>query len=403
MQSFQERIPEFLAPVIAGERLAAFASADAQWLTGLTSQDIYDDVDTNIEVNLLAAEYFGSPGGGATWDLYNFEARALGQKVSFSEYGMPDIDYTDPLCKGEDDLDKLRWPTANPLEAGRYPLVMKANDLIHKYIGSDPAMFNTTVSSFSLAVELFSFAGFMKIIKQQPELAHEIMRRIVTDIQLPLVQAVAERYPGILFKQSDAWEMLPNISPKIQYEFVWPYYDMLRQVTQDLDVSVMWWSTYGEASMPDAAAYLKEKLKYNGVISYTGTEDVPREIYVQVANELDVPLFVIASPPPGSSPSDIIEHYRGLIRDFRIPAKHFTTFGAGSGYGEPWESTLASYAAVQAFYVNPCPTPDELDKIDVIIQDMPVSFGDFVRAKAAENPDGYTYKWLDRARFLGER
>ena len=403
MKSYKERIPEFLAPVMAGERLAVFPGADVQWMAGIKSDVLYNDVDVNVEINLLAAEYFGAPGGGATWDLYNFEARALGQSVKTSEYGMPDIDYTDPLCKGEADLDKIKWPTKDPLDAGRYPLVIRANELFEKYIGSKPTMFNTIVSSFSLAVELFSFPGFMKIIKKQPDLAHEIMRKIVNDIQVPLARAVANKYPGILFKQSDAWEMLPNISPKIEREFVWPYYDMFREAVKDVNVIVMWWSTYGEASMPDPAAYMKEKIKYSGVVSYTGTEAVPREVYVQVSNECDVPMFVIATPPMNASAKEIIEYNRGLVRDFRIPAKNYLAFGLGAQYGATMEAILATRASGKAFSINPCPTLEELEKIDVVIEEMPQTFGDFVRAKAKENPDGYTFKWLDQAKFFGER
>jgi hypothetical protein len=402
MRTYKESIQEFLTPVISGERLPAFFNADAQWMTGMPSELLYNDADINVEINLLTAEYFGSPGGAATWDVYNFEARALGQSVRTSEYGMPDIDYTDPLCQSEEDLYKISWPTDNPLDAGRYPLFLRSLDLVEKYTGNLPQMFGAGISSFSLAVELFSFAGFMKIIKKQPDLAHEIMRKIVFDIQVPLAQAVAALYPGILYKQPDAWEMLPNISPKIEQEFVLPYYDLLRESTKDLDIKVMWWRTYGEAATPDPAAYLKAKLKYNGLVSYTGTEDVPRETYVEVANECDVPLLVLAGPKMGSNQQEIIEFYRGLVRDFRIPTKIYTSYGGSAPYGSSMNTILATRAAVLAFNANPCPTLEELDKIQVKIEVMPQSFGDFVRAKASENPDGYTFKWLNQARFFGE-
>ena len=407
MKTFRERIPEFMAPVIAKERLAVNAGAGAQWMTGIKSDLLYNDVDTNIEISLLTAEYFGLPGGGATWDLYNFEARALGASFKTSDYGMPDIDFTDPLIKTEADLDKIKWPTENPLDAGRYPLVLKSYELMEKYLGSKPGMFNTCTSSFSLAIQLFGFPGFMKIIKKQPDLAHEIMRKIVLDIQVPLVRAVSKKFPGVQFKQADAWEMLPNISPKIEREFVWPYYDMLREAVADLEnTKVMWYCTYGEAAMPDPAAYIKEKLKYNGAVSYTGTEiGVPRSVYVQVSNECDVPLSGAGGLAIGAGPQDIIEHWRGIVRDFRIPAKNYIFGGGGAGgFGSSWEAVLATRAAVKAFSVLPCPTLEELKKIEVeIVDDLPQSFGDFVREKAKENPDGYTFKWLDQAEFYGER
>jgi len=403
MRTYKEQIPEILGPVMTGQCIMGPGGGDGQWFTGIKSEVFYNDADVNVEANLLSAEYLGVIGGGAAWDVYNFEARALGQSVKFSEYGMPDIDYTDPLCKDENDLDKIKWPTANPLDAGRYPLAIQANELAEKYTGMPTQFFGATVSHFSLAVELFSFAGLMKIIKKQPDLAHEIMRKLVDDIQVPLVKAVAAKYPGAVYKNADAWEMLPNISPRIEREFVWPYYDRLREAIKEDDVTVLGHNTYGEAAMPDPAAYLKEKVKYSGGVSFTDTEHgVPREIYSQVANECGVPLtLIILSKLHDLPPNELIEYIRGLARDFRIPTEQFSWVGYAP-YGTSLENCITGIAAGKAFSINPCPTLEELEKIEVVIPEMTQSFGDFVRAKAAENPDGYTFKWLDQARFIGE-
>ncbi|MDR0472268.1 MAG: hypothetical protein LBH43_01135 [Treponema sp.] len=406
MKTFKELIPEFMAPVTSGKRMMFGASfgEHAQFMTGITSEIFYNNPDANIEVILLASEYFGVPAGGSgSWDIYNFEARAIGQSVKVAKYGLPDVDYTDPLCKTEADMGKIKWPSANPLDTGRFPLVIKGFELMEKYTGAPPGLFNAAVSSFTLACELYSFEGFMRIIKKQPALAHKIMEKITYDIHVPLVKAVAAKYPGILFKSSDAWEMIPNISPKIEREFVWPYYDKLIEATKNDNVKVGYWSTYGESQMPDPSKYLEEKSKYNGIISYPGTENVPRDVYVDTANRLGLNLMtmVLSTKINEGPPEAIIEFIRGIAKDMRCKAKKFSWLG-GSTFGTKPEHVMAMLAAGYAFSVNPCPSPEEMDKIKVTVPVLPESFGDFCRRHVKENPNGYTFNWLDKAEFYGD-
>jgi uroporphyrinogen-III decarboxylase len=354
---------------------------------------------------LLASEYYGIlAAAGGCWDIYNFEARSLGQAIKTAEHGLPDVDYTNPLFKSEADLDKLKWPAANPLDSERYKLLLKCNELMTKYTGMPPALFMQCVTSFTLACELCSFAGFMKIIKKNPELAHEIIRRLVDDVLAPLIRAVAQKYPGINFKMCDAWELIPNISPKIEREFVWPYYDRIKEAVKDANVKTSWWCTYGEGAMPDPGKYIREKMKYNGVVSFTDTEKgVPRNIYRDIANECDVELSISI---PGSMvfdgpPAAIIEYMRNIVKDFRYGAKKFSWAGL-IPFSTPPEHVATLLAAGNALSVNPCPTPGEVDRMEIAIPKLSESFGDFVRRKAKENPDGYTFKWLDQAKFYGE-
>ena len=403
MRTYMEQIPEILGPVMTGQRIMGPGGGEGQQLAGIKSELFFNDPVTNVEVCLLAQEYLGVMGIGATWDVYNFEARALGQSVKTAEYGLPDIDCTDPLCKGEDDLDKIKWPTDNPLDAGRYPLFVEANVLINKYTGMPVSFSHCLVSSFSLAVELFGFAGLMKIIKKQPDLAHEIMRRITFDIHVPLVKAFGEKYPGITLQPCNAWEVLPNISPSIQRDYAWAYYDKLIEATADDDVNITYGCAWGESYVDDPVAYLIEKSKYNGSVLFLDQEpNMKRETYVEAVNEADLTLSVILTHPfYDLSPTELIEYLRGIAKDMRCKVEKFTWAGAAP-FGSNLETMLAGIAAGKAFSINPCPTPEEYDKIEVAVPEITQSFGDFVRAKAAENPDGYTFSWMDQAKFYGE-
>jgi hypothetical protein len=59
-------------------------------------------------------------------------------------------------------------------------------------------------------------------------------------------------------------------------------------------------------------------------------------------------------------------------------------------------------ATAEAFKAFSRVTDNNYDAVKVSAPKPTQSFGDFVRNKSGENPDGYTFKWLDRAKFLGE-
>lgn len=405
MKSYKELRPELLAPVTDGKRISySFALSEyCQYLAGVKSELFYNDPDTNIELNLLAAEYFGMPAGGGngSWDLYNFEARAIGQTVQTAEFGIPDIDYTNPVCRTEEDLDKIRWEKDDPLECGRYPLLVKGSELMEKYTGVPTTSFTGACSPFTLACEIFSFAGFMKIIKKKPEFAHQILDKIVDDIEVPLMKAVAKKYPGASCKCSDAWDMIPNISPKIEREFVWPAFDRVLEGIKGEDIKVSWWCTYGESQMQDPDKYMEEKSKYNGIVSNMNREGMPHKFYSDNANRLDLLLmtFIPNEIPHAGPPEKIIEYVRDIAKGQRCGTKKFF-WHAGLSAGTSLENAETIQAAMEAFSVLPCPTPEEMDKIEVKVPHHTETFEEFVRRHAKENPNGYTFKWLDQAKFV---
>lgn len=407
MGSLKECIGKVMTPVMTGKQIffpLPGIAEHCQRLAGIKSEIFYEDVDINTEIGCLGAEYYETY-PTFSWDVYNFEARALGQPVTTAEFGLPDIDYNNPIVTSEKDLDKIKWPTKNPLDAGRYPLFLKQREMANTYFGFEPVIFEAAVSSFTLACFLVSFSGFMQIIKKQPALAHEILRRIVDDIHVPLVKAVAERFPGIAFKFADAWEMIPNISPKIQREYAWNYYDRLLEQTKDCNTTIGWWMTYGEGAMPDPEAYLKEKIQYSHGVSNAHTENCPREIYHKVAQEMGMPFSVqIPALTIMDGPEDaIIEYVREVAKTQRygIDVDKFSWAALLPATAKP-AHIKAVQAAGNAFSILPYPTPDEFDKIKVEVPKLEESFGDFCRRKAKENPDGYTFKWLEQAKFMGE-
>jgi hypothetical protein len=393
--TYKEFIDDLLAPVAAGKQLSFGVGGGEmlQSMAGLPSEVFFKDVVANVELCLLGGEYFRQ-NYSVTWDIYNCEARGLGQKVTFSEYGLPDIDSEYQLIQSEADFAKLKWES-NPLETESFKSLIEGYDMVAKLKGRPTTYFSGVTSTFCNAVELMGFAKVVDLIKRKPDVAHEYFRIIVDNVQAPVIKALSEKYPGIFTKFSDAWERVPNISPKVQREFVYPYYDRIRRKCKDYNITLGWWNTYGEGSMPDPKAYILEKVPYSLGLSNMNVEGIDPKIYYELALEKQLPLSVyIPAPVMVDGPADkIIEFAREMAKQ-RIGVEKFSLFAAVPAT-TPIEHIDAAIAALNAYAVLPCPaTPEEFDAIKVNVPKRTQSFTEFIKERAAEKAYGFSYHWL---------
>ena len=77
---------------------------------GVNAREFFNIPDLLVGGYLSVLEKFGIDVPTIDYDVYNIEAEAIGQTVIFSEHDMPDVDRSDPLIKGQDDLKKIRTP-----------------------------------------------------------------------------------------------------------------------------------------------------------------------------------------------------------------------------------------------------------------------------------------------------
>jgi len=403
MKTMKEHTIELMTPIMLGEACVASVAVGehGQYLAGIPSAEFYHDADTNVEIACLTAEYYSQIAAGQ-WDLYNAEARAIGQSIKYAEFGIPDIDQTNPIIKSENDLDKIKWPD-DPLKCGTIPEYVRTLELFEKYAGMPPSMYSAITSAFTLACGICSYAGMMKFIKRSPELAHEILRRCTYDILVPYIKAIHAKFPDVLIKLSDAWEMVPNVSPKIQVEYGFDYYDKLRDAVEPDGAIIEWWLAYSEKNFPNPKEYIRGKLKYNSTVFCPSTEVdvVPYSVYQEVALEEDASLMLglPSTAVYDGPPEAIIEHSRMLFNvKGDIPLHQFNVI-VQAPYSTKPEYIIATGAAFKAFSLV---TDNNYDAVKVEPPKLTQSFGDFVRNKAKENPDGYSFKWLGRAKFYGE-
>jgi hypothetical protein len=399
---FMDSFGATMAPVMQGKQVPFGVNGQfqqAQRLLGVPSSLAYYDAEVQLELTLLTAEYYGIMPQYA-WDKYNWEAEALGQKMLVHGYSIPDIDTREPLIRTAADIEKLRWPTSNPLDAGRYPIELQLSDLAVKYYPYQVTNI-LCVSSFSLACNLCGGSQFLAMPLEEPEFCHALLTKITDDIHTPLVKAIAERFPGITVSFADAWEVLPNVSESIMREFAWAYYDRLKENTKNDKINLQWFVAYGEQYMKDPYAFLVEKaVKYSYMINDTNLEKCDPENYHRAAMDTGLMLtaYIPSSVIQEKDKNRVIEYVRNMAKRLRPGVQKFMWFLMCPATSTEYD-IKAAIEIVKAFSSNPFSSPEDADKISVTLPEVQETFCDFVLRKAEENPDGYTFKWLDKSRF----
>jgi len=189
----------------------------AMTLAGVPASRFYYDARTHVHVMVAVAAYYGFDAGRGSYDSYNIEAEALGQKMIYSPGAMPTVDNREPLIKTKEDLAKLRVP--DWLNAGR---VRFALDVIkmNAGLGLNRGYF---CAPFSLAALLRSYSQLIRDMRRDPEFAHDLFSFLVDEV-LPSYLALQKEHCGTdVGLGSDAWAAFPNLTPKLLEEWVVPY------------------------------------------------------------------------------------------------------------------------------------------------------------------------------------
>lgn len=208
--------------------VAAQCNEHSHRLAGVSSKRFYTDALTFARTQLLVTEYYGFDAPNNTWDVYNIEAEAMGQKIVFHERSIPDVDRTDPLIKSPSDLDHLRPP--DPFRSGRMPWVHEVNRRYMELTGKPARVF--FCAPFSLAVNIRGYANLIDDIQENPGFAHRLFAFLCEEVLAPYITAMrtAIGQPGALADGNDAWASPPMITLGIMDDFVVAYTERLRSL-----------------------------------------------------------------------------------------------------------------------------------------------------------------------------
>jgi len=236
--------------------IAAQCNDHSARLAGIPCPRFFTDPLAFTQTQLLVSEYYGFDAPNNTWDVYNIEAEAMGQKILFPEEGIPDAVRTDPLIKEPSDLERIRIP--DPFRSGRMPWVHQVNKYYIKMTGKPAKIY--FCAPFSLAVNVRGYENFVMDMLTDPDFAHRLLEFLCDRVIAPFIGAMRSESgnPGLLADGNDAWASPPLITLDMMDEFVIPYTERLRKTVGGKLVTRGNW---GDAKSRDPERFMSQKLK----------------------------------------------------------------------------------------------------------------------------------------------
>jgi len=256
-------------------------------LTGLPIEKFFSDPDLFIRAHLSVSEYYHLDAPSFFYDLYNIEAEALGQPLTWLKDGFPEINASRMLIQEPADLDRLRPP--DPRRSGRMPFIIE----VYKRMldAGLPPQFRFC-APFSLAGNVRGLSNLIMDILLRPEFAHRLFRFLTDEVLAPWVTALREEcgndYPAV---GADALASLPMTNLAIMEEFALGYARRLNDLIGKIEVRG-WW---GERYLADPFELLE--LKRQGQPSYVLGLDpdvlqVGPQVFKDFARKHDSPLML---------------------------------------------------------------------------------------------------------------
>jgi len=346
---------------------------------------------------LLVWEYIGVDLLATYLDVYNFEAESIGAKLNFYEDHIPDIDRSDFLIKSETDLDKIKW---NGVKSGRFPYLIDFYKAVANYTGYEA--FPLFCAPWSLASNIYGLENLIVAAMTDPGFVHEMLRRIIDDLQAPMYRELNEILPGLRTADLvDAWCSPPMVTYELVSEFLLPYLERLSEKIGIEGVVAadggLWGASLYTGEMREK--YLELTVKAGGnlaVASYDPDVEIigPRTLR-RYADKCGLPLTLGygAAKLQLRSAAEIaedIKEYTLAGKDGNTPSVLFLNSIGPHTLPDKIHTAVASakiYGAVGTDADTPFSPP------------VRESFEEFLKGKIADNKEGYTFQWLEKSGY----
>ena len=346
-------------------------------LAGVSPRWFFTDARTFAQLQLLVTEYYRVDGLINFWDVYNIEAEALGQKVTYDPEGIPDADRTRPLIGKPSDLDRITPP--DPFQAARMPWVLQVNKIFLETMGALERAYFT--APFSLAVNIRGYENLVDDMFERPAFVHRLFEFLCDDVISPYIAAMRDDIglPDLFMDGRDAWASPPMITLGMMEEYVVAYTQRLRQ---NLGDRVVTRGNWGDAKSQDPERFFSHKLLCSpGTLSVLDPDlyDVGPQRVKTFADQHDILITagIDAALLKEGPVEAIVERIRFYIDTMARDAGcmiHLNQIPAET----PPEHIHAAVAACHAFGRHPIPA--NLDDVDFRIPERE-SFAEFMQAK----------------------
>jgi uroporphyrinogen-III decarboxylase len=314
---------------------------------GVNAKEFFTNPDLLVAGYLSVLERYAIDVPTIDYDMYNIEAEAIGQTVIFSKYDMPDVDRSDPLIKGRDDLNKISTPDF--ASDGRLATVVEINNLFCELVGETPTL--NFCAPFTLAANIRGIEQLIMDILIQPAFASELFDRIVEELLAPWILYLKEKFPGAKgICGNDATSSLPIVNMDILRNWIAPYILRLRQICGP-EIYVPNW--VGESHLKNPAEMFELKMQVCPDFLEGQDPDVAElgpAVYKDYAGKKGVPLIlgVGAGFLALSTPQEIsarVKHY------IEVGGKdgRFCLYLCNVGATTPAENIKAAVAAAHRY------------------------------------------------------
>ncbi|MHB8135097.1 MAG: uroporphyrinogen decarboxylase family protein [Anaerolineaceae bacterium] len=333
---FQEALRGVPGRVPMYAQMHEYAAAHA----GISPLDFYTHADLMVPALLEVQSSLGIDVVSLTYDIYNIEAEALGQSLSFTESGIPDIDRSHPLIRGYKDLDRIHTPDFN--RDGRFKNVIKMMRNFEDQTGNPPVL--GFCAPFTLAANLRGVGPLLMDLYEAPDFAHTLFELLTEKVLAPWIHYQQNCLPSASrISGADAMASIPIINPTILHEWVVPWTEHLRKLCGP-QVSVANWVGESHLKNPSKMLDLKLKVGPGSILGQDPDVDMLSPgFYRDYAEQHGLPLIlgIGAAFLAEAQPKQIIDRIVRYIQEGR-PSTGFALYLCNVGPTTPRENIEAA-------------------------------------------------------------
>lgn len=354
------------------------------FLLGLNCRDFYTNPATFVKGQAVIAEYYDLDLIPNSYDCYNIEAEALGQRLIWTDHAMPDVDTDQPLLGEKGMLDRLIPPI--PGESGRMPYALGICRAFRELTGLP--FLPIFCAPFSLAVALRGYRNLVRDFRQDAAFAHRLFEFLVDRVLIPWAQVIQKEVPEAPYLLgADAWSAPPIIDLRIQEEFIVPYAQRLQEKAAGAFVMQGW----GFSSFAEPARFLETLLRMKVPYIY-GMDPEPERLGPEpfkawsVIHALPLCLGIHSDLLRDGPVEAIVDRVRRYVK-VGAPGGRFFIFLNDIPADTPPIHVHAAIAAIRQFGAYPLEVVDEKE-----VRMPPVEpIEDFLRRKGITDK-GYFYE-----------
>lgn len=346
---------------------------------------------------LLIWEYTGVDLLATFLDVYNFEAESIGAKLNFYQDHIPDIDRSDFLIKSEADFEKIKW---NGADSGRFPYLIDFYKAVAKYTGYEA--FPLFCAPWSLASNIYGLENLIVAAMTDAGFVHEMLRRIIDDLQAPMYRELNDILPGLQTADLvDAWCSPPMVTYELVSEFSLPYLERLTEKIGIDGVAAADGGLWGASlyTGEQREKYLEFMVNAGGNLSVAVFDPDagnigPRKLR-RYADKRGLPLTLGygSAKLQLQSVEEIVEDIKAYTLAGKDGSTPLVLFLNSIGPHTPLKNIHAAVASAKTYGAV------DTDADTPFCIPIKESFEEFLKAKIADNKEGYTFQWLEKSGY----